>query len=62
MFCTKTGKDGGASITMPVSDQFCGDRTGCLSDPFGHCWMISAHIEDVSEEEMAKRAAQMFSQ
>lgn len=50
----------GAIITMPVSDQFWGDRSGCLQDPFGHNWMISTHIEDVSEEEMAKRAAQMF--
>ena len=52
----------GATITMPVSDQFWGDRSGCLQDPFGHLWMISTHIEDVSEEEMAKRAAQMFGQ
>lgn len=52
----------GATITMPVSDQFWGDRSGCLQDPFGHLWMISTHIEDVSEEEMAKRSAQMFGQ
>ncbi|CAI3802512.1 VOC family protein [Rheinheimera sp. MM224] len=50
----------GATITMPVSDQFWGDRSGCLQDPFGHNWMISTHIEDVSEEEMAKRSAEMF--
>ncbi len=50
----------GAIVTMPVSDQFWGDRSGCLQDPFGHNWMISTHIEDVSEEEMAKRSAQMF--
>jgi PhnB protein len=50
----------GATVTMPVSDQFWGDRSGCLQDPFGHNWMISTHIEDVSEEEMAKRSAQMF--
>lgn len=50
----------GATVTMPVSDQFWGDRSGCLQDPFGHLWMISTHIEDVSEEEMAKRSAQMF--
>lgn len=52
----------GASLTMPVSDQFWGDRSGCLQDPFGHRWMISTHIEDVSEEEMAKRAAKLFGQ
>ncbi len=50
----------GATVTMPVSDQFWGDRSGCLQGPFGHNWMISTHIEDVSEEEMAKRSAQMF--
>ncbi|RVT45559.1 VOC family protein [Rheinheimera sediminis] len=50
----------GATLTMPVSDQFWGDRSGCLQDPFGHLWMISTHVEDVSEEEMAKRSAQMF--
>jgi PhnB protein len=52
----------GATVTMPVSDQFWGDRSGCLQDPFGHNWMISTHIEDVSADEMAKRAAQMFGQ
>lgn len=52
----------GAKLTMAVADQFYGDRSGCLLDPFGHRWMISTHIEDVSEEEMAKRAAQMFGQ
>ena len=52
----------GATLTMAVADQFWGDRSGCLQDPFGHRWMISTHIEDVSEEEMAKRAAQLFGQ
>ena len=52
----------GATLTMAVADQFWGDRSGCLQDPFGHRWMISTHIEDVPEEEMAKRAAQMFGQ
>lgn len=52
----------GATLTMAVADQFWGDRSGCLQDPFGHRWMISTHIEDVSEDEMAKRAAQMFGQ
>ncbi|MDP2715770.1 VOC family protein [Rheinheimera sp.] len=52
----------GAKLTMAVADQFWGDRSGCLQDPFGHRWMISTHIEDVSEQEMAKRAAQMFGQ
>ena len=50
----------GAELTMQVADQFWGDRSGALLDPFGHRWMISTHIEDVSEQEMAKRAAQLF--
>ena len=42
---------------MPVADQFWGDRMGCLKDPFGHGWMFSTHIEDVSPEELTARAA-----
>ena len=40
----------------PVADQFYGDRTGTLIDPFGHVWSISTHVEDVSLEEMQRRA------
>jgi PhnB protein len=47
----------GAKLTRPVADQFYGDRTGGLTDPFGHSWYVMTHIEDVSDEEMAKRAA-----
>jgi PhnB protein len=47
----------GASLVRPVEDQFHGNRTGVLVDPFGHRWMISTHIEDVAPEEMRKRAA-----
>ena len=46
----------GAKITLPVTDQFWGDRSGMLNDPFGHKWMVSTHIRDVSPEE-AKAAA-----
>jgi PhnB protein len=47
--------DAGATITMPVEDQFWGDRFGKVMDPFGHDWSIATHVEDVSPEEMAKR-------
>ena len=47
---------GGKEI-RPLQTQFYGDRSGTLADPFGHVWTISTHVEDVSEEEMAKRAA-----
>jgi PhnB protein len=48
--------DAGATITMPVEDQFWGDRFGRVEDPFGHNWSIATHVEDVPPEEMAKRA------
>jgi PhnB protein len=47
----------GAKIQRPVADQFYGDRTGGVTDPFGHVWYIATHKEDVSPEEMKKRAA-----
>jgi len=52
----------GAKVVKPVQDQFYGDRSGFIEDPFGHRWGISTHKEDVSEEEMKKRMAAMFSQ
>jgi PhnB protein len=47
----------GAKVTRPVADQFYGDRTGGLTDPFGHSWYVMTHVEDVSGEEMEKRIA-----
>ena len=47
----------GAKVKQPVKDQFYGDRSGTLEDPFGHVWTIATHMEDVSEDELAKRAA-----
>jgi PhnB protein len=44
----------GAKITRPVADQFYGDRTGGIEDPFGHTWYVATHIKDVSHEEMKK--------
>jgi PhnB protein len=49
----------GAKELKPVKDQFYGDRSGHLSDPFGHVWTIATHKEDLSPEEMAKRAAEV---
>ena len=42
----------GAKITMPLADQFWGDRYAKLEDPFGHHWSVATHIRDVSPEEM----------
>jgi PhnB protein len=50
----------GAKVTRPVADQFYGDRTGGLEDPFGHQWYVATHIEDVSPEEMKKRSEAMM--
>jgi PhnB protein len=47
--------DAGATVTMPVENQFWGDRFGMVADPFGHQWQIATHVEDVSPEEMEKR-------
>ncbi len=47
----------GATATMPVMDQFWGDRYGKVSDPFGHNWSIATHKEDVNQEELTRRGA-----
>ena len=52
----------GAEVIYPLEDQFYGERGGRLRDPFGQQWMMSQHIEDVSAEEMADRAAAFFGQ
>jgi PhnB protein len=51
----------GAKLVIPVSDQFYGDRSGRLQDPFGHLWIISTHTEDVPEAEMQKRMQEFMS-
>ncbi len=45
----------GCEVVFPLADQFYGDRGGRVRDPFGHQWMLSTHIEDVSEEELERR-------
>lgn len=46
----------GATIVRPVANQFYGDRSGGVMDPFGHTWFVATHVEDVSPEEMQRRA------
>lgn len=48
----------GAKVTRPVQDQFYGDRSGTLVDPFGHTWHFATHIEDLTSEEIERRVAQ----
>ncbi len=47
----------GAKVERPVANQFYGDRTGGIIDPFGHKWYLATHVEDLSPEEMQRRAA-----
>ena len=50
----------GATVLRPVSDQLFGDRSGTLRDPFGHRWTLTTHIEDVSDAEINRRFARVF--
>ena len=50
----------GAKVTMPLDNQFWGDRYGQLEDPYGHRWSIATHIEDPTPEEVMERAKKIF--
>jgi PhnB protein len=52
----------GAREVKPVADQFYGDRSGQLEDPYGHLWWVATHKEDVAPEEMQKRVRALFAQ
>ena len=54
--------DNGAKVLIPVADQFYGDRSGRIEDPFGYIWIVSTHIKDVSEDEMKKIMDEMMQQ
>jgi PhnB protein len=54
--------EAGGKVEKPVQDQFYGDRSGTLTDPFGHVWNLSTHKEDVSPEEIRRRAEALFKQ
>ena len=58
----KKALDAGGKVIMPVDDQFYGDRSGTLEDPFGYRWMIGTHQRDVSTDEMQRLSNQMFEQ
>ena len=51
----------GATVEQEAQDQFYGERSGSIIDPFGHRWMIGHHVEDVSPEEMQNRYSKMMS-
>ena len=48
----------GGRLTRPIENQFYGDRTGEITDPYGYRWYLSTHVEDVPEDEMQRRAAE----
>ena len=50
----------GAKVQREVQNQFYGDRSGQFEDPFGHRWNVASHVEDVSDDEIERRAAQMM--
>ena len=50
----------GATVQRPAQDQFYGDRDGFIVDPFGHGWAVASHVEDVTPDEMTRRAAELF--
>ena len=45
----------GGKLTRPVEDQFYGDRTGGVEDPFGYSWYVATHVEDIDPEELQRR-------
>jgi PhnB protein len=50
----------GAKVLKPVQDQFYGDRSGFIQDPFGHLWGIATHIEDVAPKDLQERAKKVM--
>lgn len=57
---TQQAAEVGATIVMEPRDQFYGERSSKVLDPFGHEWLLGSHIEDVSPEEMQRRFDEMF--
>lgn len=50
----------GASVVRPLKDQFYGERSGSVRDPFGHEWLLGGHLEQVSTAEMQRRYTELF--
>ena len=56
----KRAEEAGATITMPVTEMFWGDRYGRLEDPFGHVWAVATHVKDMTPDEVAEAAKAAF--
>ena len=54
--------DAGATVTMPLSEQFWGDKYGRLRDPYGHEWSIATRVKDLTPEEIAKAGEELMKQ
>ena len=52
----------GATVLMPLSNQFWGDRYGQIKDPFGHVWALAQHVEDVTPDELERRGREVMAQ
>ena len=52
----------GATVRMPIADQFWGDRWGMVADPFGYVWSVASHVADLSPEEIDKASLEYFNQ
>ncbi len=52
----------GATVVRPLQDQFYGERSGTVRDPFGHEWLLGGHLETLSTEEMQRRYTALFKQ
>jgi PhnB protein len=50
----------GATVIRPLKDQFYGERSGTVRDPFGHEWLLGGHLETVSSDEMQRRYTALF--
>ena len=50
----------GGKLVMPIEDRFYDDRSGRVEDPFGHLWLVSTRIENLSSEEIQRRAEELF--
>jgi PhnB protein len=57
----KRAVDAGAKPLIPLADQFWGDRSGCVEDPFGHHWWLSQHTQDLTPDEIRKGAEEFYS-
>jgi PhnB protein len=57
----RQAEQAGATVKTPPTDQYWGDRTSVLLDPFGHVWLVATRVEDLSPEEIEERGKALFS-